>query len=261
MRTPTPTTVDQITAEKMKISERLARLDVDRTRIATQFADLEAAERVLTRVSKAPLGRRPRSASAAEAKAAITPRGRGRPSRPATAKSAKPSSSASVPTLLMLTLALLIALGALAAPGMALACLTNAAMTRPDSRQNPTRTLRGLSQGSPKPCRHRGAAPYPRRKDPGARWETLCDTLTPCHEETGCASLWILRWGSMVRSPFAPAKSQQRTGASSIAEVPPAESAVEQFLLGSNAQEPVVCRLHAGGSSQERTRLCWGFPC
>ena len=91
MRTPTPTTVDQITAEKMKISERLARLDVDRTRIATQFADLEAAERVLTRVSKAPLGRRPRSASAAEAKAAITPRGRGRPSRPATAKSAKPS--------------------------------------------------------------------------------------------------------------------------------------------------------------------------
>jgi len=89
MRTPTPTTVDQITAEKTKLSERLARLDADREKIATQLADLETAERVLTRVSKAPPGRRPRSASAAEAKAAITPRGRGRPPRAATVKSAK----------------------------------------------------------------------------------------------------------------------------------------------------------------------------
>src|SRR5438309_11790090 len=87
MRTPTPTTVDQITAEKTKLSERLARRDADRQKIATQLADLETAERVLTRVSRAPPGRRPRSASAAEAKAAITPRGRGRPPRAATAKS------------------------------------------------------------------------------------------------------------------------------------------------------------------------------
>jgi hypothetical protein len=65
----------------------LARLDADREKIAVQLADLETAERVLTRVSKAPPGRRPRSASAAEAKAAITPRGRGRP-RTAAAKSA-----------------------------------------------------------------------------------------------------------------------------------------------------------------------------
>jgi hypothetical protein len=91
MRTPTPTTADQITAEKTKISERLARLDADREKVATQLADLETAERVLTRVSKAQPGRRPRSASAAEAKAAITPRGRGRPPRAATAKSGKRS--------------------------------------------------------------------------------------------------------------------------------------------------------------------------
>ena len=45
MRTPTPTTVDQITAEKMKLSERLARLDADREKIAVQLADLETAER------------------------------------------------------------------------------------------------------------------------------------------------------------------------------------------------------------------------
>src|SRR5437868_2567594 len=88
MRTPTPTTVDQITAEKMKLSERLARLDADREKIGAQLADLETAERVLTRVSKIPPGRRPRSASAAEAKAAIIPRGRGRPPRAATAGSA-----------------------------------------------------------------------------------------------------------------------------------------------------------------------------
>jgi hypothetical protein len=99
MRTPTPTTVDQITAEKMKISERLARLDADREKIATQLADLETAERVLTRVSKAPPGRRPRSASAAEAKAAIIPRGRGRPPRTATGRSAGRERGAQKPSL------------------------------------------------------------------------------------------------------------------------------------------------------------------
>ena len=88
MQTPTTTTVDQITAEKMKLGERLVRLDADREKIAAQLADLETAERVLTRVSKTPPGRRPRSASAAEAQAAITPRGRGRPPRAAAAKSA-----------------------------------------------------------------------------------------------------------------------------------------------------------------------------
>ena len=84
----------QINAEKTKISERLARLDADRAEIASQLIDLETAERVLTRVSKAPPGRRPRSASAAEVKAPTATRGRGgRPPKAATSKSAgrKPS--------------------------------------------------------------------------------------------------------------------------------------------------------------------------
>jgi hypothetical protein len=98
MRTPTPTTVDQITAEKTKLGERLARLDADREKIATQLADLETAERVLMRVSKAPPGRRPRSAST-EAKATITPRGRGRPPRAATTKSAGRERGAQNPSL------------------------------------------------------------------------------------------------------------------------------------------------------------------
>jgi hypothetical protein len=74
--TTTSTILDQISAEKTKISERLARLDADREKIATQLTDLETAERVLTRVGKTPPGRRLRSASAAEAKAAIATRGR-----------------------------------------------------------------------------------------------------------------------------------------------------------------------------------------
>jgi len=47
MPTTTPTILDQISVEKTKISERLARLDADRAKIATQLIDLETAERVL----------------------------------------------------------------------------------------------------------------------------------------------------------------------------------------------------------------------
>jgi len=45
MRTPTPTTVDQITAEKMKLSERLARLDADREKIAAQLRSRDGRTR------------------------------------------------------------------------------------------------------------------------------------------------------------------------------------------------------------------------
>ena len=88
MPTTTPTILDQINVEKTKVGERLARLDADRAKIATQLIDLETAERVLTRVSKTPPARRPRSASAAEAKASNATRGRGRPPKAATSKSA-----------------------------------------------------------------------------------------------------------------------------------------------------------------------------
>jgi hypothetical protein len=88
MPTTTPTILDQISAEKTKVSERLARLDTDRVTVATQLTDLETAERVLTRVSKTPRARRPTSAPAVEAKAPTTTRGRGRPPIAATSKSA-----------------------------------------------------------------------------------------------------------------------------------------------------------------------------
>ena len=45
MPTIAPTILDQISAEKTKISERLARLDTDRAAVATRLTDLETAER------------------------------------------------------------------------------------------------------------------------------------------------------------------------------------------------------------------------
>ena len=54
MATTTPTILDQINAEKLRVSERLGRLDADREKIAAQLTDLETAERVLTRVGKTP---------------------------------------------------------------------------------------------------------------------------------------------------------------------------------------------------------------
>jgi hypothetical protein len=88
MPTTTPTILDQISAEKTKVSERLARLDTDRAKITTELSDLETAERVLMRVGKTPPARRLRSAAAAEAKVPAATRGRGRPPKAATSKSA-----------------------------------------------------------------------------------------------------------------------------------------------------------------------------
>jgi hypothetical protein len=92
MPTTIPTILDQISAEKTKVSERLARLDSDRATAATRLTDLETAERVLARVSKTP-SRRPTAAATAEAKAPTARRVRGRLPRAATIKSAgrKPS--------------------------------------------------------------------------------------------------------------------------------------------------------------------------
>jgi len=88
MPTTTPTLLEQISAEKTKVSDRLVRLDADRATVATQLTDLETAERVLMRVSKTPTARRLTSAAAAEAKTPTATRGRGRPPKATTRKSA-----------------------------------------------------------------------------------------------------------------------------------------------------------------------------
>jgi hypothetical protein len=94
MPTTIQTIMDQISAEKTKVSERLARLDADREKIATQLTDLETAERVLTRVSTTRSAGRPRSAAAVEGKTLLTKQGRGRPPRAGTSKSGGPEAGA-----------------------------------------------------------------------------------------------------------------------------------------------------------------------
>ena len=92
MPTTSPTILDQISAEKTKVTERLARLETERATVATRLTDLETAERVLTRVSKTPPARKLTSAAPATNGATATWT-RGRPPRAATSKSAarKPS--------------------------------------------------------------------------------------------------------------------------------------------------------------------------
>ena len=82
-------TLDEITKEKQRVSEALARVDAQRERLTGQLGELEAAERVLARYSKGTPANRTASAktptTATKAAAAAGARGR---SRTTTAKSA-----------------------------------------------------------------------------------------------------------------------------------------------------------------------------
>ena len=69
MPTTIITILDQITAERTKLSERLERLDADRAQVAAQLTDLETAERVVARVNKMPPSVRAAPAAAAKPKA------------------------------------------------------------------------------------------------------------------------------------------------------------------------------------------------
>ncbi len=81
--------VDELTQEKQRIAERLARLDAERAKLADQLNELEIAERVLSRFGKsaasaAPARRgRPRVAASANAgPAASTARRKPRSTQP-----------------------------------------------------------------------------------------------------------------------------------------------------------------------------------
>jgi hypothetical protein len=56
-------TLDEITKEKQRISEALARVDAQRHKLAEQFSELEATERVLARCTK---GTRPGTPASAK---------------------------------------------------------------------------------------------------------------------------------------------------------------------------------------------------
>src|SRR5882724_5742492 len=73
-------TMDEIGQEKQKLSDRLARLDAERAKVADQLNELEVAERVLTRFGGGTetTERRRRGRPARTAPAAAAPRGRSR---------------------------------------------------------------------------------------------------------------------------------------------------------------------------------------
>jgi len=81
-------TLDEISEEKQKLSERLARLDADRAKVAQQLEELEIAERVLSRFGMAqPADRRRRGRPVA-----IEPA----PAEPPSRAAAKPASTLSL---------------------------------------------------------------------------------------------------------------------------------------------------------------------
>ena len=56
-------TLDEITKEKQRIGEALARVDMQREKLASQLGELEATERVLARYSK---GAQPKKTASAK---------------------------------------------------------------------------------------------------------------------------------------------------------------------------------------------------
>jgi len=72
--------MDEIGQEKQKLSDRLARLDAERAKVADQLNELEVAERVLTRFGGGaePAERRRRGRPARTAPAPAAPRSRSR---------------------------------------------------------------------------------------------------------------------------------------------------------------------------------------
>jgi hypothetical protein len=89
------TTLDEITKEKQRLSEVLARVDAQHEKLISQLSELEAAERVLARYT---IGTQPRKAAPARTtttatKVASAARGRGRRTTTARPAGGKPGSS------------------------------------------------------------------------------------------------------------------------------------------------------------------------
>jgi len=79
-------TMEEIGQEKQKVTERLARLDADREKLASQLNELEIAERVLTRFGRVETAQRRGRGRPARSTPAATPapeRSRGRSAAPA----------------------------------------------------------------------------------------------------------------------------------------------------------------------------------
>jgi hypothetical protein len=71
-------TLDEITKEKQRIGEALARVDAQRDKLTSQLGELEATERVLVRYTKGTRAAKTAAATATKAVAPARPRGRRR---------------------------------------------------------------------------------------------------------------------------------------------------------------------------------------
>jgi hypothetical protein len=90
-------TLDQITQQKQRVSEALARVDAQREKLASQLGELEATERVLARYSKGAPARRTGSAKTTTAAKATAPaQSRRRPRSTATQPAARRATSPSL---------------------------------------------------------------------------------------------------------------------------------------------------------------------
>ena len=74
-------TLDDIAQERQRVAERLARVDAERAKLTEQLTELEAAERVLSRLGQprapaGPRGRRARKVASVKATKAAEPRRR-----------------------------------------------------------------------------------------------------------------------------------------------------------------------------------------
>jgi hypothetical protein len=143
-------TFDEITKEKQRLGEALARVDAQREKLTSQLNELEATERVLARYSTGTQARKMSSAKmpTTGVKAAAPARLRGR-RRSATAKSA---------------------IGSRRSPNLNDQVL---ALATGKTQQEITAACKGVR---PNPCRRRDCptqAGRPRRR---ARWEALCHT-------------------------------------------------------------------------------------
>ena len=71
-------TLDEITKEKQRVSEALARVDAQREKLTSQLSELEATERVLARYSKGTRAGRAAPAKTTATKGAAPARSGGR---------------------------------------------------------------------------------------------------------------------------------------------------------------------------------------
>ena len=98
-------TLDEISKEKQRVSEALARIDAQREKLVGQLSELEATERVGARYSKGPRARKMASARTpiAATEAAAPARSGGRPrttaAKPAGGKRSSPRLNDQVPAL------------------------------------------------------------------------------------------------------------------------------------------------------------------